>query len=132
MYYRIDLRDTIAGHGTAPSFLVYSLIPGLPPGCMTHAQMLGGDDWRERLGKSAEWYALADVYDALNQNTRATGNWKKGKTPDFPPYPRPGLDENGKKKKAAEKPLTLSDFRGQLGGVPAMPVDGGSLWQVPQ
>jgi len=31
---------------------------------------------------------LADLYDALNLNTRATGNWKKS-PPKIPEYPRP-------------------------------------------
>lgn len=31
---------------------------------------------------------LADLYDALNLNTAATGNWKK-EPPKFDPYPRP-------------------------------------------
>lgn len=35
---------------------------------------------------------MADIYDALNLNTRATGNWEKGKEPNFPPWPRPARE----------------------------------------
>ncbi|MGM9381116.1 hypothetical protein [Streptomyces antibioticus] len=31
----------------------------------------------------------ADIFDAINQNTRATGNWGKGKAPKLPAWPRP-------------------------------------------
>lgn len=42
----------------------------------------------------------ADIFDALNQNTRATGQWGKGKAPKFKPWPRPAAT---KKKQAGEK-----------------------------
>ncbi|MEU5403712.1 hypothetical protein ABZ348_30975 [Streptomyces sp. NPDC005963] len=43
----------------------------------------------------------ADLYDALNQNTRATGQWGKGKAPKFKPWPRP--KNKSKVAEAAEK-----------------------------
>lgn len=80
----------------------------------------GDDDWREHFGRSYEWYAIADLYDALNQNTRATGSWKKGKAPTFDPYPRPST------KKKKKKPKTLADLYGAL----ARPQpESGGLWQ---
>lgn len=32
---------------------------------------------------------MADLFDALNANTRASGQWAKGKAPKLPEYPRP-------------------------------------------
>lgn len=49
----------------------------------------------------------ADIFDALNVNTKATGNWQKGKIPDFPPWPRP----KSTKPAPAEKPrVSLADI----------------------
>lgn len=120
----------------APAFLVYSLIPGLPVESMTGAMMAakvdGEENWRAYFGRTTEWYVLADLYDAATQQIRVSGNWKKGKAPEFDPYPRPGRDGKGKKKKDKKKPGTLGEFYGQFSGAPAVPIaDGGSLWLVP-
>lgn len=59
-----------------------------------------GGEWRDYLGKTHEWFTMADVYDAIMLNTRATGQFKKNKAPKFDPYPRPGRkakDGAGKK-----------------------------------
>lgn len=53
---------------------------------MTRASMSGGTDF---LGWGMERHLLAALYDAINLNTRATGNWEKGKAPKFDPWPRP-------------------------------------------
>jgi hypothetical protein len=58
----------------------------LPDDSLTIALASGG---RAHFGWGADRHLLADVYDALNQNTRATGNWAKGKVPTFPAWPRP-------------------------------------------
>lgn len=108
-----------------------SLVDGLPLDSMTAALMQaeGEDDWREYFGRSADWYVMADVYDAINQNTRATGSWKRGKAPTFDPYPRPGRDGKGKKKNKKSKPRTLADLYGSMGGKPQQYV-GGDIWQT--
>lgn len=62
------------------------LIKRLPDTSMTAALASGG---RDHFGWGADRYMLADLYDAVNQNTRATGNWGKKKPPKFPEYPRP-------------------------------------------
>lgn len=67
---------------------------------MKMAERSGGD-WRDYLDKTYGWYAMADLYDAIMLNTRATGQYKKGKAPKFEPYPRPG-DKKSKAAKAAE------------------------------
>lgn len=101
---------------------------------MTAAMMAadrdGADNWREYFGRTAEWYVLADIYDASAQQIRVAGNWKKGKAPTFDAYPRPGRDGEGKKKgKKKDQPKTLGDMYGQFTGAPAVPlVDGGGLW----
>jgi hypothetical protein len=50
----------------------------------------------------------ADLFDALNQNTRATGQWGKGKAPKIPEYPRPKTKKADKKK--ANKPRSVAEI----------------------
>ncbi|MFE0771966.1 hypothetical protein [Streptomyces sp. NPDC058861] len=52
----------------------------------------------------------ADLYDAMNQNTRATGQWGKGKAPKIPAYPRPKATKAEKKKDKAKKPRTVAEI----------------------
>ncbi|MFI1655617.1 hypothetical protein ACH4ZU_12020 [Streptomyces sp. NPDC020472] len=52
----------------------------------------------------------ADLYDALNQNTRATGQWGKGKAPKIPAYPRPKATKAERKKDQAKKPRTVAEI----------------------
>lgn len=52
---------------------------------MTAAIVNGG---REHFGWGIDRYLLADLYDAINAQTRVTGNWKD-KPPDIAPWPRP-------------------------------------------
>jgi hypothetical protein len=73
---------------------------------MTTALAQGG---REHFGWGATRHMLADIFDALNSNTRATGNWGKGKPPTIPPYPRP---ESAK----PEKKVTVRDLFSRFGG----------------
>ena len=121
-YHGIDLIDTVRGEGPAPG-LILSLIDGLPLGSMYVSQRLAkqrGGDWREYLDKGADWWLNADLYDAINQNTRATGNWKHGKAPAFPPYPRPGAPD--------KKPKSIVDLWQRFGGA-QQAAAGGGLWQ---
>jgi hypothetical protein len=54
----------------------------------------------------------ADQYDALNQNTRATGQWGKGKPLTFPPYPRPSTTAKTEPSERP-KPTTVAElYRG--------------------
>lgn len=93
----------IEGRGPAPR-LVLALALGLPDTSLTTALASGG---REFFGWGVDRHLRADLFDALNANTRATGNWKKGKAPDFPAWPRP-------KRNAAEpeqtKPVSVADI----------------------
>ncbi|QDP44220.1 tail assembly chaperone [Streptomyces phage Celia] len=84
-HYGVDLTEVIAGRGPSPS-LVALLVQRLPDTSLTIALAAGG---REHFGWGVDRHMSADLYDALNQNTRATGNWGKGKAPKIPEYPRP-------------------------------------------
>lgn len=110
-YYGVDLRDVVRGNGPAPAFVI-SLIDGLPLGSMSLSMRIDEDDWYDYFGKDHDWYLNADIFDVINQNTRATGQWKKGKAPTFEPYPRPGSDKKKKAKKA--KSQTLDGLFAQL------------------
>jgi hypothetical protein len=73
----------------------------LPDTSLTVALASGG---REHFGWGVDRHMKADIFDALNTNTRATGQWQKGKVPTFPVWPRPtSRPKNGSK---AEKNKT--------------------------
>jgi len=94
--------DVIEGRGPSPA-LVNVLARGLPDTSLTTALASGG---REFYGWGADRYMLADLYDALNQNTRAAGNWGKSGAPKIPAYPRPVA----KKTPAERKPVSVADL----------------------
>lgn len=85
--------DVIEGRGPSPMF-VMALVRRLPDTSLTVALASGG---REHFGWGVDRHMTADIFDAINQNTRATGNWGKGKAPKIPTWPRP---------KALKKPNT--------------------------
>ncbi|MGV9312587.1 hypothetical protein ACWDR0_10370 [Streptomyces sp. NPDC003691] len=58
----------------------------LPDTSLTTALASGG---REHFGWGQDRHLSADLFDAINQNTRSTGQWEKGKVPKIPVYPRP-------------------------------------------
>lgn len=93
--------------GLSPS-LCLSLIQRLPDTSLTVALASGG---REHFGWGRDRHMQADLYDAINQNTRLTGMWD-GKPPKIPPYPRPAP------KAQASKPKTVADLyrQFQVGG----------------
>lgn len=95
-YYGIDLVDVIEGRGPSP-FFVLLLVQRLPDDSMTVALRQGG---RQYFGWGQERYILADLYDALNLNTRATGHWEKNKVPKIAAYPRPSASGTSGKPKA--------------------------------
>ncbi|WP_199923338.1 hypothetical protein [Streptomyces sp. NRRL F-5123] len=73
----------IEGRGPSPYF-VLALVRRLPDTSLTVALASGG---RDQFGWGTNRHMLADVFDAINQNTRATGNFKK--PPKIPAWPRP-------------------------------------------
>lgn len=81
---------------------------------MTAALMHGG---RQFFGWGTDRYMIADLYDAINVNTTATGNWKKGKHPDIPVWPRPSAEgsENKKDKKKVSVRDVFNRFQARKG-----------------
>ena len=75
----------------------------LPDTSLTVALASGG---RDHFGWGVDRHIAADIFDALNQNTRATGNWGKGKAPTFPAWPRPA----SRKKSEKKKPRSVADI----------------------
>lgn len=111
-HYGVDLRDVVLGGsfyrpGLSPS-LVLALIQRLPDTSLTHALASGG---REHFGWGIDRYLAANTYDAINQTTRAAGNWGKKGAPDIAPYPRPAGVKSGKK-----KPTSVKDIFKRFGG----------------
>lgn len=83
------------GRGPAPS-LVLLMVQRLPDDSLTAALAAGG---REHFQWGGDRHLAATLVDVINQNTRATGQWKK-KPPDIPAVRRP------KAKKAQTQPAT--------------------------
>ena len=94
----MDLAEVILGNGPSPSFVI-SAIRRLPDDSLTVALMNGG---REYFGWGTDRFMRADTYDAINQVTRAAGNWAK-KPPEIPPYPRPAVEQE-------KKPTTVASL----------------------
>lgn len=82
--------------------LVLLLLPRLPDTSLTRALASGGI---EHFGWGVERHMLADLYDALSQNTRASGQWGKKGAPKIPPYPRPRIQPKGEKPRVSVKTL---------------------------
>lgn len=102
----------VAGRGPRPA-LVLDLVEALPGDSATVAAMRGGREWR---GWTKQVELLADVYDAINVGTRATGRWKR-KPPKIPAYPRP---KGAKGAAAKRRGQSIADVRRVL-GMPQLP-----------
>lgn len=110
-YLGLNLWDVL--FDTSPRLLL-ALIEGLPDDSAFVASVRAAAPYREAnpyahyepdfRGWTRLHSLLADIFDAINLNTSATGNFKK--RPEFEPWPRP-------KKR---KPLRVADIRRQLGG----------------
>ncbi|MBB3099401.1 hypothetical protein FHR83_007107 [Actinoplanes campanulatus] len=79
---------------------------GLPDTSYTAALASGG---REFLGWGMDRQLLAGLYDALNVNTRATGQWRK-RPPELPAWPRPKSATKPERK----KPVTVASLYSQM------------------
>lgn len=103
-HYGVNLVDVVQGNGPAPA-LVIALIQRLPDTSMTSALASGG---KAHFGWGIDRHMTADLFDALQANTAATGNWKKGRTPDLPQWPRP----KARKEKPAEprRPVSVAEI----------------------
>ncbi|MFF3006356.1 hypothetical protein ACFVTF_26545 [Kitasatospora sp. NPDC057940] len=101
----------IAGRGPSPVF-VLALVQRLPDTSLTAALAAGG---RHLLGWGQDRHLIADLYDAVNVNTRATGQWGKGKAPKIPPWPRPTSKAPGKST-GSKPPVTVAAIYQQFAG----------------
>lgn len=100
----MDLLAVVRGDGPAPA-AVLALIYALPDTALTPALAAGG---RDLYGWGTDRHLAADLYDALNANTRATGNWKT-KPPKIPAWPRP------KAEKTKGGKVTVASLHARLG-----------------
>lgn len=108
-YHHLDLREILRPGGKttwSPSRLL-NLIDGLPRGSNFYAKVFGGDDAREYREWSMDTFILANIFDATNTNTAATGMFKK--PPKFPAHYRPGHKADDKKLKKSKTPTSLED-----------------------
>lgn len=120
--YGFDIWDAIDGR--LPLRRAYSYIQRLvyEPKSVWRAKQLGGPELKDHInyyGWDANSAILADLYDALNVNTRTmiaqnTPAEKQGSIPEITPYPRPGVEEV---KKPEPPKQSLADFGMQLRGM---------------
>lgn len=107
-FYGVSLVDVVLGKGPHPA-VVLRLVQGLPDTSLTVALASGG---REHYGWGIDRHMQADVFDAINANTRATGNWGK-KPPKMPVWPRPTSKPAGKQSRG---PSTVAELYAKLAG----------------
>lgn len=103
LYYGVDLVDVVAGRSHHSPRLVVALIEWLPEDSAFAAAINGGRRW---LGWTEDRMLRAALYDAMNANTVATGQWKK-RPPRIDPWPRP----NRRKR----KPTSIAAIRRHFG-----------------
>ena len=96
----------------APLF-VLSLIESLPEGSTTFSMMQGGEHWRAFAGIDSAYYVLAGIYNAVNGNTAARGNFKK--KPKFDAWPTPA-EVVKKLNKKAERKTVAGLYKSLMGG----------------
>lgn len=67
------------------------------------------------MGWGQNRHMLADVIDAINANTRATGNWNK-RPPKIPNYPRPKSRPKpvAGQRRGRGKKVSVKDLYGQM------------------
>lgn len=91
----------IAGRGPSPA-LVVVLLQRLPDTSLTTALASGG---REHFGWGVDRHIAADIFDGINQNTRASGHWGKKGAPKIALWPRPNPKAKEPKDK---KPVSVA------------------------
>ncbi|MGC4928080.1 hypothetical protein [Streptomyces sp. DT117] len=87
------------------------LVQRLPDTSLTVALASGG---REFFGWGQDRHMVADLFDAVNQNTRSTGQWGKGKAPKIPEFPRPKKAKA--KKKASKRSVSVAEIYRRFSG----------------
>lgn len=89
-----------------PPAHMLALIERLPEGSMTVSMRHDKKEWRDYLGADMNYYVSAGIFNAVNDNTVATGNWEKGKAPKLKPWPVPQIA----KKLREKKPASVKDL----------------------
>lgn len=117
--YQFDIWEAIRGRASLS--LAVSLIQRLKyePRSVWRAKQLGGPELKDHIryvGWDANSDILADLFDALNQQTRHqilanTPPEKQKNVPEIEPYPRPGI---GEVKQPEPPKQSLADFGTQL------------------
>lgn len=112
--FGFDIWDAIDGR--VPIRRAYTLLDRLrhEPNSVWRAKQLAGPelkDFSEFLGWDAKVYALADLIDAVNQNTSmlVAVNSESHEVPEVTPYPRPGRQAESEETKE-----NLEDFGSKL------------------
>lgn len=105
MHMGINLMDTIAGTGYAPSIVLLATL-GLPDYAHFRSTASGSPEFS---GWGKDRMMLADIYDAIRENTVVTAGLKENF--DKFAYPRPGVEREQPKKE-----VTLSDLFRRLDG----------------
>ncbi|MFC4334089.1 hypothetical protein [Salininema proteolyticum] len=98
----------IAGAGPAPR-LVLELVRWLPDTAAVYAADAGG---REHYGWGVDRHMRADLFDAIQNLTRAAGQWRK-KPPKLPKWPRPKPPKRQKK----QGKTSLQELHQRLSGL---------------
>lgn len=105
----VELIDVIEGRGPNPSLVLW-LILGLPDTSMLSAMRMGGLHY---LGHGEDRELATQLFNALQLNTQATGNWSK-RPPELPTWPKPKPYEPPRKK-------SLADIAAAINGPGAYP-----------
>jgi hypothetical protein len=113
--YKFDIWDAIDGKVPVRQALQLLTRLTFEPMSVWRAKQLGGPelkDYGKFIGWDADTYVLADLIDAMNQNTAtiiAINSPEGSKPPETVIYPRPGVET------ASAKPTeTLEDFGSKL------------------
>lgn len=85
-----------------------SLIDRLPEGSKTLSLVSDPEHWRAYMDISSDYYVMAGIFNAINLNTTATGNFKK--KPKLDPWPVPKLAVELEKKREAARPKSVADL----------------------
>lgn len=99
--YGLSLTSVVAGD-VSPREAIH-LIERLPEGSHYHASVLGDEDEALFIGVDKHYRLLAALFDAVNMNTVATGQFKK--RPKIEPWPLPEAAK--KKREKARKPRDI-------------------------
>ena len=113
-YYHLDLI-AILNESQTPPAATLARVFRLPEGSMFASQCHNKEHWREYLDATKSYYATAATFDAVNTNTRATGNWRK-KPPKIDFYPIPQIVVQKKDKPVTARSLYRLAMSGSMAG----------------